>query len=379
MDFSLAEEQRLLEETLNRFAQKEYAFEKRRAHQRSPQGYSREVWKQFADMGVLGLPFPEGDGGFGGGPVETMIVMQAIGRALMVEPYLATVVLGGGLVAALGGDSQKPSVLPAIAAGTMLLALAHGEPQSRYRLSSVRTAAKRDGGGWVLEGRKSVVLAGGQADELLVSARSSDGEDSARGISVFLVERGAAGVSVRDYRTVDGLRAADIELRGVRVGAEALLGREGEALPAIEAVADLGAAALCAEAVGVMESLNAQTLEYIKARNQFGQPIGRFQVLQHKAVDMMIHHEQSKSMALLAAMKSQSADPLERARACAAAKVHIGRSGRFIAETAVQLHGGMGMADEMPASHYAKRLTMIDFWLGDAQHHLDRYIGSGRP
>ena len=378
MDFSLAEEQRLLEETLGRFVQKEYTFEKRRACQRSPAGYSREIWKQLADMGMLGLPFPEGDGGFGGGPVETMIVMQAIGHALMVEPYLATVVLGGGPVAALGDAAQKRSVLPAIAEGSMLLALAHWEPQSRYRLASVHTAAKREGGGWVLNGHKAVVLAGGQADKLVVSARTSGEADAAKGISAFLIDRQAPGVSVRDYRTIDGLRAADIELRRVRLPAGALLGREGEALAAVEAAVDQGTAALCAEAVGVMDSLNAQTLEYIKTRSQFGQAIGRFQVLQHKAVDMMIHCEQAKSMALLAAMKVQSADAVERARACSAAKVRIGRSGRFIAETAIQLHGGMGMTDELPASHYAKRLTMIDFWLGDAEHHLDRFIDAGR-
>ena len=371
MDFSFTEEQTLLQDTLRRFVQKEYTFEKRRAIQKSPEGWSREVWGQFAEMGVLGLPFPEEYGGFGGGAAETLIVMQAIGQGLLVEPYLATVVLGGGLVQALGNGQQK-QMLSEIAEGKLRLAFAHGEPYSRYSLSQVETRAVRDGGGWKLAGRKAVVLNGAQAEKLIVSARTSGSAADEAGISLFVVDRVAAGLSVRDVRTIDGLRAAEIELRDVC--ADALLGPEGGAYAAIDQASDAGAAALCAEAVGVMETLNAQTLDYLKTRQQFGQPIGRFQVLQHRAADMFMHCEQSRSIALLAAMKTGAADVRERRRAVSAAKAHIGKSGRFISQAAIQSHGGMGVTDELPAAHYAKRLTMIDFWLGDAEHHLERFV-----
>jgi len=372
MDFAFTEEQTLLQDSLKRFVQKEYTFEKRLAIQKSPEGYSRAVWAQLAEMGVLGLPFSEEYGGFGGGAAETLIAMQAMGSGLLVEPYLATVVLGGGLVQALGDPVQK-RMLSRVAEGKLLLAFAHGEPRARYALAQVETRAARDGKGWKLSGRKAVVLHGAQADRLIVSARTGGAANDETGISLFIVDRGAAGMSVRDCRTIDGLRAAEVVLNDVRVGAQALIGAEGGAFPAIDRVSDAGAAALCAEAVGVMETLNAQTLEYLKTRQQFGQPIGRFQVLQHRAVDMFIHCEQSRSIALLAAMKSASSDAGERRRAVSAAKALIGRSGRFIGQAAIQLHGGMGVTDEVAASHYAKRLTMIDFWLGDTEHHLARF------
>ena len=372
MDFAFTEEQTLLRDSLKRFVQKEYSFEKRLAIQKSPEGYSRAVWAQLAEMGVLGLPFSEEYGGFGGGAAETLIVMQAIGSGLLVEPYLATVVICGGLVQALGDPVQK-RMLSRVAEGKLLLAFAHGEPRSRYALAQVETRAARDGKGWKLSGRKAVVLHGAQADRLIVSARTGGAANDETGISLFVVDRGAAGMSVRDCRTIDGLRAAEVVLNDVRVSAQALLGAEGGAFPTIDRVSDSGAAALCAEAVGVMETLNAQTLDYLKTRQQFGQPIGRFQVLQHRAVDMFIHCEQSRSIALLAAMKSASSDAGERRRAVSAAKALIGRSGRFIGQAAIQLHGGMGVTDEVAASHYAKRLTMIDFWLGDTEHHLARF------
>lgn len=376
MNFTFNEEQTLLQDTLARFVQKEYTPEDRRAARTSAEGYSRAVWGQLAQMGVLGLPFPEECGGFGGGATETLIVMQAIGRGLLVEPYLATVVLGGGLVQALGDASTQSRLLRQVADGSLLLAFAHGEPGSRYALAHVETRAVRDGGGWKLSGRKAVVLNGAQADRLIVSARTSGAASDESGISLFLVDRGAVGVSVRDYGTIDGVRAAEVEFSEVRAGPEALLGAEGGAFPAIDRVTDAGAAALCAEAVGVMETLNAQTLEYLKTRQQFGQPIGRFQALQHRAADMFIHCEQSLSLAMLAAMKATSGDAMERRRAVSAAKVHIGRSGRFIGEAAIQLHGGMGVTEELPAAHYAKRLIMIDFWLGDTDYHLARFAGA---
>jgi len=372
MNFSFTEEQTLLQDSLMRFVQKEYTFEKRLAIQKSSDGYSRAVWEQLAGMGVLGLPFSEEDGGFGGGAAETLIVMQAIGSGLLVEPYLASVVLGGGLVQALGDPGQK-QMLSLLAEGRLMLAFAHGEPRSRYALAQVETRAAREGRGWTLSGRKAVVLHGAQADRLIVSARTGGADNDEAGISLFIVDRGAAGMSVRDCRTIDGLRAAEVGLSDVRVDAQALLGAEGGAFPAIDRVSDAGAAALCAEAVGVMETLNAQTLDYLKTRQQFGQPIGRFQVLQHRAADMFIQCELSRSMALLAAMKVAGSDAGERRRAVSAAKVQVGRSGRFIGQAAIQLHGGMGVSDELVASHYAKRLTMIDFWLGDTEHHLERF------
>jgi alkylation response protein AidB-like acyl-CoA dehydrogenase len=378
MDFSFSEEQQLLRESLARYVEREYTFEKRRAIQRSAEGFSHEVWSAFAEMGLLGLTTPEEYGGYGGSAVDTLVVSQVLGSGLVVEPYLASVVLGTGLVARAGSTAQKESLLPAAARGELLLTLAHAEPDSRYELAEVATSARRQGNQFVLQGHKAVVPWGAQADRLIVSARTAGGPRDAQGISLFVIERGMKGVGARDYRTIDGQRAAEVKLDDVLVGADAVLGPLDGALPLLEAIADVGAAALCAEAVGVMETLNAQTLEYIKTRQQFGQPIGRFQVLQHRAVDMFIHLEQSKSIALLAAVRADSADAAERRRAVSAAKAHLGRSGRAVTQMAIQLHGGLGVTDELPASHYAKRLTMIDFHLGDADFHVERFVADAR-
>ena len=373
MDFRLSEEQQLLRDSIARFVANEYGFEERKKIVASEKGWSPAVWAQFAEMGLLGVPFAEAHGGFGGSMVDVMVVMQELGRGIVVEQYLSTVVLGGGLVNLAGSTAQKQDILPRVATGKWLLAAAYGEPQSRYDLHDVATAAKRDGGGFVLSGRKSVVLHGATADTLVVSARTAGGQRDRSGITLFLVDAKARGVSLSDARTVDGLRAADVGLDGVHVGAEAVLGAVDGGLATLEAGADLGAAALCAEAVGVIEALNAATLEYLKTRQQFGQPIGRFQALQHRAVDMLIHAEQTKSMACVAAVKSQDANPAERRRAVSAAKSLVGRSGRAVAKEAVQMHGGMGVTNELPAAHYAKRLTMIDFWLGDSDWHTARF------
>ena len=378
MDFSFTEEQQLLRDSLARYIEREYTFEKRRAIQRSAEGYSHEVWSVFAEMGLLGLTTPEEHGGYGGSAIDTLVVMQALGAGLVVEPYLASVVLGAGLIARAGSAAQKESLLPAAAHGELLLTLAHAEPESRYELGAVATNARRQGRDFVLQGHKAVVPWGAQADRLIVSARTAGGPRDAHGISLFVVERGMKGVSARDYRTIDGLRAAELKLDGVRISSDAALGPLDDALPLLEAITDVGAAALCAEGVGVMETLNAQTLDYIKSRQQFGQPIGRFQTLQHRAVDMFIHLEQSKSMALLAAVRADSPDAAERRRAVSAAKAHLGRSGRAVTQIAIQLHGGMGVTDELPASHYAKRLTMIDFHLGDADFHVERLVADAR-
>lgn len=379
MDFSFNDEQKQLQDGLEKFVQRYYSFDQRRKHQAAPEGFSREAWGQLAEMGLLALPFEEQYGGLDGDgkgtAAEMLVVMTAIGNGLMVEPYLATVVLAGGAISRAGSAPQKQALLPAIAEGKLLAALALGEPGARYDLNHVATTARRDGAGYVLNGRKSVVLHGGQADRLVVSARTSGAVSEDRGISLFLVDRAARGVSMRDYRTIDGLRAADISFDNVAVAADALLGEPDAALPAIEAVSDAAVAALCAEAVGVMETLNRMTLEYMKNRQQFGQPIAGFQVLQHRAVDMFIHAEQSKSMAYLAMLKAWSpgVDANERRKAVSAAKVHVGNSGRRVAQEAIQLHGGMGMTNDLPASHYAKRLTMIDMVLGDSAHHLARF------
>jgi alkylation response protein AidB-like acyl-CoA dehydrogenase len=373
MDFSFSEEQQLLRDSIARFVANEYGFEERKKIIASEKGWSPAVWAQLAEMGLLGVPFAEAHGGFGGSMVDVMVVMQELGRGLVVEPYLSTVVLGGGLVDLAGSTAQKQDILPRVAAGKWLLAAAYCEPQSRYDLHDVATAAKRNGGGFLLNGKKSVVLHGASADTLVVSARTAGGQRDRQGITLFLVDAKARGVSLSDARTVDGLRAADVGLDGVNVGAEAVLGAVDGGFATLEVGADLGAAALCAEAVGVIETLNAATLEYLKTRQQFGQPIGRFQALQHRAVDMLIHAEQTKSMACVAAVKSQSADPVERRRAVSAAKSLVGRAGRAVAKEAVQMHGGMGVTNELPAAHYAKRLTMIDFWLGDSDWHTERF------
>ena len=373
MDFDFTEEQRLLDETVRRLVKDEYGFEKRKGYKASPDGFSRKLWARYAEIGLLGLPFAEEHGGFGGSAVESMIVMESFGRGLALEPYLASVILGGGLVAAVGSAAQKQAILPPLAEGKLMVAFAHGEPQSRYALADVETTAARDGTGYVLNGKKAVVLHGDSANKLVVSARSGGSRRERKGLSLFLVDAKAKGVAIRGYPTVDGLRAAEIALDQVRVGADELLGAPGEAYGAIEHAVDRAIAALCAEAVGIMEVLNATTLEYLKTRKQFGVPIGSFQVLQHRMADMMLEHEQAKSMAILAALSADGVDARERRRVISAAKVQIGKSGRFIGQQAIQLHGGIGMTDEYTAGHYFKRLTMIAQSFGDEDHHLDRF------
>jgi alkylation response protein AidB-like acyl-CoA dehydrogenase len=370
MDFDYTDEQRQLRDTLQRYIAKEYDFDARRKLARTELGYSREHWQAFADLGLLALTLPEAHGGLGGNAIDTMVAMEALAPALVLEPYLATAVICGGLIADAGTDAQKDLLLPALGAGELLFAFAHLEPDTRYELNHVATTARGDGEGYVLNGVKTVVQAGGQADRLIVSARTAGGARDDAGISLFVVDRGAPGVGVRQYPTQDGTRAAEITLTGVRVGAGARLGEAGRALPAIEHAIDRGIAALCGEAVGIMAALNAATLEYLKTREQFGGPIGRFQALQHRMVDMFIAAEETRSMAILASVGVQSADPAERRRAVSMAKARIGQSSRFVGQQAVQLHGGMGVTDDLVVSHWFKRLTTIDLLFGDAGHHL---------
>lgn len=364
MDFNYTDEQNALRDTLTRFIAKDYGFEQRRALAKSDEGFSRDHWKQFAELGLLALPFHEDFGGMNGNAVDTLLVMESFGRGLVLEPYLSTVIVAGHLIRDAGSDAQKEALLPAIAGGELMLALAHYEPGSRYEVSRVGTAAKADGGGWKLSGAKAVVLGGGAADKLLVSANTG------KGISLFLVDHKAAGVTVRSYVTQDGGRAAEVRLDNVAVGADALIGAQDAALPTIERALDYGIAAMCAEAVGIMAALDEATLEYLKTRKQFGQPIGRFQALQHRMVDMVIATEQSRSMAMMAAVKADSADAAERRRAISAAKAYLGQQARLVGQQAVQLHGGMGVVDELNVSHYFKRLTMIELTFGNTDHHL---------
>jgi pimeloyl-CoA dehydrogenase small subunit len=370
MDFSYSEIQQALQDSLRRFLAKEYDFEKRKHISRSAAGYSPEHWRSLAEMGVLGLGIPEAHGGMGGSPVDTMLVMEAFGRAMVLEPYLATVVLSAGLVRDVGSEAQQAALLPGIAMGERLMAFAHYEQGSRYALENVATTAKREGGGYVLHGAKSVVLSGPQAGAFIVSARTAGGPRDRTGVSLFVVERGAPGLEVQGYVTQDGGRAAEVKLANVRVGAEALLGQEGAALPAIERAVDLGIAALCAEAVGAMDALVETTREYLKTRKQFGVPIGKFQALQHRMADMLIATEQARSMAIVAAVKVQSGDAAERRRMVSSAKALVGQSARYVGQQAVQLHGGMGVTDELAAAHLFKRLTVINTTFGDADHHL---------
>ena len=370
MDFNYTDEQNALRDTLSRFIAKDYGFEQRRALAKSDEGFSRAHWKQFAELGLLALPFHEDFGGMNGNAVDTLLVMEAFGRGLVLEPYLATVIVAGGLIRDAGSDAQKEALLPAIAGGELMMALAHYEPGARYEVSRVDTAAKADGNGWKLSGAKGVVIGGGAADKLLVSARTGAGPNGTGALSLFLVDRKAAGVSVRSYMTQDGGRAAEVRLDNVAVGADALVGAKDGALPAIERALDYGIAAMCAESVGIMTALDEATLEYLKTRKQFGQPIGRFQALQHRMVDMVIATEQSRSMAMMAAVKADSTDAAERRRAISAAKAYIGQQARFVGQQAVQLHGGMGVVDELNVSHWFKRLTMINATFGDVDHHL---------
>jgi pimeloyl-CoA dehydrogenase small subunit len=370
MDFDLSEEQRLLKESLERLLGDRYAFEQRKSYGQGPEGWSRDLWAQYAELGLLGLPFPESYGGAGGGPVETMIAMEAFGRALTLEPFLATVVVGGGFLRHGGSAEQCAELVPKIANGSLTLAFAHTERQSRYDLHDVETRAERDGAGWVLDGEKGVVLHGDTADKLIVTARIGGDRRDRDGVAAFVVDGAAAGVSRRGYPTQDGLRAAEVALARVRVGPEGVLGEPGTALPLIERVVDEGIAALCAEAVGAMAIMHELTVDYLKTRRQFGREIGSFQILQHRAVDMLIALEQARSMAMFAAMMAAEENAVERRNAAAAAKVQIGRSGKFIGQQAIQLHGGIGMTMEYKVGHYFKRVTMIDTMFGDADHHL---------
>ena len=373
MDFSFTEEQTLLEESVAKYMQNDYSFDDRQKLVKSEAGFSADNWSTFAELGWLGVCFSESDGGFGGGAIEAMLMSENFGKGLLVEPYLATVVLAGGALKYGGNTDQKTKYLPGIIDGSTQAALAYAEPQGRFNLADLTTKASKDGDGYVIDGYKAVVLNGPAADLLVVSARTSGDQRDADGVSVFVVDANADGVSRRDYPTVDGLRASEITFEGVKVGADALLGEEGQGLALIEQVIDEGILAVGSEAVGCMEVLYKDTVEYCKTREQFGQPIGKFQVLQHRMVDMFMEHEQSKSLMYMAAMRMDEGYGPEAQKAVSAFKVQVGKSGRFVGQNAVQLHGGMGMTDELNIGHYFKRLTIIDTLFGNVDYHLKRF------
>ena len=371
MDFEFSDEQRLLKDSVDRLIAPAYDdLGLRRRTQAEPHGYSDTLWGKYAELGLLALPFSEEDGGFGGGTVETMIVMEAIGRGLALEPFMASVILAGNLIRLGGTAEQRAELIPAIADGSLRLAFAHTERQARYDLHDVTTMARRAGGGFVLEGDKSVVLHGDSAGKLIVSARTSGSHRERHGITLFLVDANAVGVSRRGFPTQDGLRGAAVSLGQVEVGAEAVLGEVDNGADLIDRVTDIAIAAVCAEAVGAMAALHELTLDYLKTRKQFGVTIGSFQVLQHRAVDMFTALETARSMEYFAAMMAGTEDARARRAAISAAKMQINNSAHFLGQAAVQMHGGIGVTMEYRAGHYFKRLTMIESQFGDTDHHM---------
>ena len=372
MDFSFTEEQSMLRDTVASYLADHYSFDQRRAALKAEPGWRPQVWKAFADeLGILGAAFSEEQGGLGGGTTDNMVIMEELGKALVVEPYLPTVVIGGGFLKH-GKPAGADDLIGKIIAGEAIIAFAYAEPQGRYTVTDLKTTAKKDGAGYVLNGHKAVVIGAPYATHLIVTARTGGGQREAQGVSVFIVPKDAKGVTTRDYPTVDGFRASEVYFENVAVGAEAMIGPEGQALPLVEKVMDEAVAATCAEACGVLRQLHEGTVEYARQRKQFGQPISSFQVLQHRMVDMFIQLEQSISMTYMADIMLAGSD-LERAKGASAAKVQIGKACKFVGQNAIQIHGGMGMTDEMAIGHYFKRATMIEAAFGSTDHHLARY------
>lgn len=369
MHFNHTPEQEQFRDALRRFIDKDYTFEHRKKIAHSDKGVSDEAWATLTELGMTALPVPEAQGGFNGTAVDMLVVMQELGRGIVIEPYFATM-LGAEFLKLAGGHDD---LLEKVAGGELKLAAALGEKQARYDIFDITTTAKAADGGYVLNGTKTVVIHGAQAGMLIVSARTGGDQCDTSGISLFVVPADAGGVSCRDYRTIDCQHAADITFTNVQVPAVALLGKEGAGFDILDAAADYGRALLCAEAVGAMDALNAATLEYLKTRQQFGVPIGKFQALQHRMAEMFMQAEQARSMATLAAVKVATADVNERRRTVSAAKARVGQAMKYVGQQAVQLHGGMGVTDELPAAHHFKRLTMIEVTLGDTDHHLARF------
>jgi alkylation response protein AidB-like acyl-CoA dehydrogenase len=373
VDFNFTEEQQMVRDGLSRLVREQYDWETRRKAIASAQGWRPEVWAQLAELGILGMPFAEADGGFGGGAVDAMVIMEEFGKGLVVEPFVPTVVCAGGFLKHGGTAAQKEEHIGGIVAGESVFAFAYAEPRGRYDLADLETTAKKDGSGYVLNGHKAVVMGAPWASQLIVTARTGGERRDRSGVSVFIVAKDAAGVTARDYETVDGRRASDVFFENVSVPAEALVGAEGEGLALIELVTDEAIAALCAEACGAMKVAHAMTVEYSRQRKQFGVPIGSFQVLQHRMVDMYTAYETSVSLTYLATLRLGS-DEVERKKAVSAAKVGVGQAARLIGQEAVQIHGGNGVTDEYAIGHFFKRLTIFDAEFGNVDHHLKRHV-----
>ena len=376
MDLTLSDEQRLLRESADRFVNETYTADHRRRIANDPLGFSADIWKEFAELGWLALPIAEAYGGLGGGAVEIGILMEAFGRGLVSEPYLSTVVIGASLISECGSEAQKQALLPKIADGSLVLAFAHSERQARFDLSDVRTTAKKTPDGWRLDGHKTAVLDGNAAGQIIVSTRVDEGNGKPGRLCLFLVARGTSGLALRDFARLGGGRACNVDLGDVRLPADAMLGDGGDALPAIEGAIDRAMAALGAEAVGIMQTLLEQTLEYTKIRKQFGRPLSANQVIRHRLADMAMQCDEARSMALRAALMAD-AEPVARSRAASGAKAKIGKCARFVAEQSVQLHGAMGVTEELDIGSYFKRLLAFDTLFGGSAHHYRRHAALG--
>lgn len=373
MDFNFTEEQGMVRDSLARMVREQYDFDTRRSVVESDSGWRPEVWSQLAELGLFGMPFSEADGGFGGGPVDSLIVMEEFGKGLVVEPYVPTVVCAGGFLKHAGTDAQKADHLAGIIDGSRVFAFAYAEPKGRYDLADLETTAKRDGESYVLSGHKAVVIGAPWASHLIVTARTSGDRRDASGVSVFVVEKDADGVTTRDYPTFDGRRASEIYFENVSVQSDALIGEEGNAMPLIDRVVAEAIAAQCAEACGAMKVAHEMTVEYSRQRKQFGVAIGSFQVLQHRMVDMFMEYEQSVSMTYLATLRLADHDH-DRQLATSSAKVRVGQAAHHIGQEAIQIHGGMGMTEELAIGHYFRRLTLFDSEYGNVDHHMKRHV-----
>jgi alkylation response protein AidB-like acyl-CoA dehydrogenase len=372
MDIQWTEDQEMLRSSIQRFLNDQYDFDARRKIVAMDEGWSRKHWNAFAELGLLAAPFSEESGGLGGGPISTMIIMREFGRHLVVEPFFETVVLAGGLMEVAGTAAQRGRFLSPIMAGQSVWALAWTEVKSRYDLATVATTAIRQGDHYVLTGAKTAVIAAPWADQLIVSARTSGDTRARDGVSLFVVDRHSLNLDLRSFRTIDGRQAAEIALNGVKVPADHLLGGEGDGIALLEACRDRAIAALCAEALGAMGELNSATLEYTKTRKQFGTALGTFQVLQHRMVDMFIALEEATSLTQYLNLSITNGEP-QASKVASGAKTKVGYAAKFVAEQAVQLHGGMGMTDELNIGHYFKRITSINVQFGDPSYHLTRY------
>lgn len=373
MDLSFTEEQNLIRDSVQKFVEANYDISERNKLTATDDGFSRDNWKQYAELGWLALPFSEEDGGIGGSPVDTMILMEEFGKGLVVEPFLATVVMAGTAISEFGSQEQKQEILAGIIDGSLMASFAYAEQQAHHDLTNVETSATKSGDGYVINGTKSVVLNAQTADKILVSARTSGNATDTDGITVFIVDSDAAGVSRQDYPTVDGLRASEVTLNDVSVPASAIVGSEGEGARVLGKVANRAILALAAEAVGAMEMLYKDTIAYTKQREQFDHPLSEFQVLKHRMTEMFMEHALAKSLTMKATMLETNGSE-EAQRTIHALKYLIGKSSRFVGQNAVQLHGGMGMTEELRIAHYFKRLTIIDSQFGNTDHHLERFV-----